>query len=340
MKTVSVYDIDKGVWYLQDTSGTIPDQLTQGCTVVASAPDNSSHNIYWYGGFDGIDSTHTFSDDVWILSVPSFMWMKVSSGTSTHGRAGHKCVKPYPDQMFVVGGYTSLTGDVPTCVEGNIVQVYNLSSSTWISAYDPEKWSDYEVPSMITAMIGGDGKGGATVNGPSPWNNNSLSAVFGTQYTNKIPTYYPYIRANSTNTTRPNAPTTHGGGLPSYFGPLIGVLLGLAALGIFILCFILWRRRKYLKTHGSESGTFSSNYRIMSWIKGTPNDHKAPTVSTDETGPGPTSPEPHTPPMTYNMPAPMHEVEANTTPRYELMGTFFNSFVNTITNISRYIATT
>lgn len=318
MSTVAVYDIDKQEWYMQDTSGQTPSQLTQGCTVVASAQDGSSHNIYWYGGFDGIDETETFDDDVWILSVPSFMWMKVYTGTNSHGRAGHKCVKPYPDQMFVIGGYTPQRESTPNCVDGGIVQIFNLSSSEWMTSYDPTIWSDYMVPDMITAMIGGDGKGGATTTSPSKWANESLGTVFGAPYSKTIQSWYPYPPVLSTNTTRPDAPKKHSDGLPGYFGPLVGVLLGLAAVGIFVLCFILWRRRKYLQTHGSESGTFSSNYRIMSWIKGTPTDHKAPTVSSDETGPGPVSPELNTPPMAFAFPA--QELQAAETQRYEMPG--------------------
>jgi len=91
MTNVSVYDIANNVWYEQPTSGTFPGALAQGCTVLASAQDGSSHNIYWYGGFDGIDPSKPYSDDVWILSVPSFMWMKVQTGSGP-GRASHKCV--------------------------------------------------------------------------------------------------------------------------------------------------------------------------------------------------------------------------------------------------------
>ena len=42
--------------HMQQTSGDIPPQLTLFCSVVAAASDNSSYNIYIYGGYDGIDS--------------------------------------------------------------------------------------------------------------------------------------------------------------------------------------------------------------------------------------------------------------------------------------------
>src|SRR5882762_6933066 len=108
--------------YMQQTSGDIPPQLTLFCSVVAAAADNSSYNIYIYGGYDGIDSSHHTSDDVYVLSIPSFTWVKVYSGTSTHGRSGHKCVKVHPDQMFVLGGIHQ--GDATICLNA-IIQVFN-----------------------------------------------------------------------------------------------------------------------------------------------------------------------------------------------------------------------
>ena len=57
---------------------------------MATASDRSSFNIFYYGGFDGINVKDSFSDDVWVLSLPSFTWIKISEGKSIHGRAGHK----------------------------------------------------------------------------------------------------------------------------------------------------------------------------------------------------------------------------------------------------------
>jgi Kelch motif protein len=139
--------------YMQQTSGDIPPQLTLFCSVVAAAADNSSYNIYIYGGYDGIDSSHPTSDDVYVLSIPSFTWVKVYSGTSTHSRSGHKCVKVYPDQMFVLGGIHR--GNPSSCLEGGIIQVFNLNTLKFQDSYSPTTWSEYNVPSLVTAQIGG-----------------------------------------------------------------------------------------------------------------------------------------------------------------------------------------
>lgn len=121
---------------------------------MAPAADRSSFNIYIYGGYDGVNVSATPSDDVYILSVPSFTWVKAYSGDgAVHGRSGHKCIKVYADQMFVLGG--SYAGNPEQELGGSILQVFNLNTLRFQDTYDPTNYSDYEVPSLITAQIGG-----------------------------------------------------------------------------------------------------------------------------------------------------------------------------------------
>lgn len=121
--------------------------------MVAAASDGSSYNIYIYGGYDGIDVSHAPSDDVYILSVPSFTWIKAYSGQYLHGRSGHKCVNVYPDQMFVLGGV--FKGDPTICLAGGVIEVFNLNTLRFHDSYNPQNWSEYVVPSLVTARIGG-----------------------------------------------------------------------------------------------------------------------------------------------------------------------------------------
>jgi hypothetical protein len=301
MTTVSVYDIANGVWYEQPTSGSAPGQLTQGCTVLASAQDGSSHNIYWYGGFDGLNAAGAFNDDVYVLSIPSFVWTKVyTSSTPSHGRAGHRCTKPYPDQMMVIGGYSSLSGVSITCVDGGIVQIFNLSSNTWIPSYNPTVWSNYSVPTAVYGAIGGSATGGATVHSPSPsgFANANMTSLFGTAYNaTKIVNWYPYTPASpsatSSRSTLPSPTIVPKSGTPGYLAPVLGVVLGLFFITLIILAIMLWRRRNYLRASQaaqSEAGTLDNRRWVDRWLSGTPTgvgavDAKAPTVTTDETAP-------------------------------------------------------
>ena len=154
MESVPVYDISSKTWYLQNTTGDTPPALANFCSVLASAPDASSHNIYIYGGYNGIENqTFVPYDDVYILSLPSFKWVKAYNGTTTHARLGHKCVKVYPDQMLSVGGFRV---DQSHCMEGGLITTFNLNNLTFQDAYDPAQWSGYKVPDLLSAAIGGE----------------------------------------------------------------------------------------------------------------------------------------------------------------------------------------
>ncbi|KAJ5242333.1 uncharacterized protein N7469_000660 [Penicillium citrinum] len=242
METVTIYDVDSKAWYLQNTTGDIPPQLTQFCSVLASASDGSSHNIYIYGGYNGLEYDSNPSDDVHILSIPSFKWIKVYNGTSTHGRSGHRCIKIYPDQMFAIGGQHI---DSTKCLEGGLLANFNLNKLVFEESYNPAKWSEYRVPGLITSQIGGDTSGGATTTAPSSWGNKSLESIFQTKYSKPITTYWPY------GTSKGTTPQTKDHGLPTWAAAVIGVLCGLFGVGVILAAIWFYLRRR--RGHGPLS---------------------------------------------------------------------------------------
>ncbi|KAH0536463.1 hypothetical protein FGG08_006676 [Glutinoglossum americanum] len=333
MKQIAIYDINNRKWYTQDTTGDIPGALTQFCSVVASAKDGSSHSVYIYGGYDG-QKDPNYSDDVYVLSVPSFIWTKVFSGTTQHARAKHKCSKPYPDQMFVVGGNSPAeVGDPTSCLDGGMIQIFNLNNLTWQDGYDPNVWSEYKVPDAVVKNIGGNADGGATTTSPTTWGDNALPSLFGAKYSGSITTYYPY-KAAPTNSTRPSVPIPGPpakGGIPSWVAPLLGVVLGLVAISAIATCFMLHYRNKRNQRSGSyNSHSISGN--VWPWLNSSTPAPKTPTVtSEDPSVPTPGSPlvgsllvpaQPEEPPVTiaeaftgelggrelFELAAPIHEM--------------------------------
>ena len=248
MTNIDIYDIATKEWHQQKTSGDHPPILAMGCAVVQPAADASSFNIYHYGGYRGADPREDFSDDVHVLSLPSFKWVKALAGTDAHARAGHRCVSPYPDQMMVIGGFVPQVG--LDCLVGGVVQILNLSTLEWLDGYDPEVYDDYGVPDVVSKEIGGDAKGGATAKEPEGgWDDDDLGKVFEKSYPDgKIKVWYPYGSAASTD--RPSVggeKDKDDNGLPKWVAPTLGVVLGL----IFVVCcgvaFVFWRRRKVLR---------------------------------------------------------------------------------------------
>ncbi|KAI1172729.1 hypothetical protein F4777DRAFT_601324 [Nemania sp. FL0916] len=284
MSNVDIYDVAGGKWYQQPTANA-PPALAMGCAVVARAGDVSSYNIYFYGGFNGLDEDQNFSDSVWVLSLPSFTWVQLSAGTPGHARAGHQCLTPYPDQMVSIGGFRSSEGGLAVCIDG-LVEVFNLTSGEWLNSYDPSAPYGYGVPEKVHAIIGGDYSGGATVATPVPsgWADTGLADVFATKYdTSKIMTYYPYNSQAPGNETRPPYKNSGGGGTPSWVAPVLGVVLGLIFVTAIVVGILLWRRRKLLlkKKDGSDGTSGDGQHHfIRTWLNDT--GEKAATSTTDD----------------------------------------------------------
>lgn len=269
MKTLPVYDIEGQKWYLQNTTGDVPGQLTEFCSVVATANDSSSFNVYIYGGYDGLTASDEPSDDVWILSIPSFKWVKAYGGNEAHGRSGHRCVMPYPDQMFVIGGIHQNQAE---CVEGGIIQIFNLNKLEFQNTYDPNSWDVYKVPSAVSKAIGGGSDGGASET--ATWSNSALSGLFARKYAGQMPQqYYPYPSSGTLKKS------SSGGNSGISKGAVIGVSVAVAiiAMLLLILIFLLFRRRRIIRSGSSEKSSSSSTSRVTRWLNGAscaPSPHK------------------------------------------------------------------
>ncbi|KAJ5082373.1 hypothetical protein N7532_011416 [Penicillium argentinense] len=131
-----------GTWYTQTTTGDIPAPRTDFCLVTVSAPDNSSHNIYLYGG-KGEKDTY---DQTYVLSIPSFTWIKLMEGASSSLRT--------------------------------YVAILNLNNSKWGKVFNYHAGA-YTLPSKITDVIGGSAMGNATLTEPATgFSNEKVTTYF------------------------------------------------------------------------------------------------------------------------------------------------------------------
>jgi hypothetical protein len=290
MRDIGIYDVASRRWFNQTTTGGPNSTHTRGCAVLGTAEDRSSFNIYYYGGYDGLNRRDDFYDDVWVLSLPSFKWIRLSEGEVGHARAGHRCFTPYPDQMMVIGGFRPSHLD---CLE-QVIVTFNMTSGLWMESYDPASDKAYGVPEMVYSEIGGHAQGEARETSPSGgWEDPDLGDVFRTRYTTDIEVFYPYLPIDSVEGPGDSPGDDNddenggggNGGLPSWVAPVLGVVLGLMALIAAAVIFFLWRKRKSLTRDKSEAGTEDARSRIRAWMFNTTHTQKgAHTVaSTDIT---------------------------------------------------------
>lgn len=82
---ITFYDPITRQWFSQGTTGQQPTGRQRFCSVGVQGPNNT-YEIFLYGGFE--TASVTTSDEVFVLSLPGFVFTKVNSTTST-ARADH-----------------------------------------------------------------------------------------------------------------------------------------------------------------------------------------------------------------------------------------------------------
>ena len=153
--------------------------------VSVSAPDQSSHSIYVFGGWGA--SYDNSDGGVYVLSLPSFTWILVNQESNQRSR--HHCSIIGKNTMLVVGGIAPLDkfqlptwttqgcDDRPMFAQG--LGMFSLNSHSWSQTYEPSLVAKpYQVHSSISNVIGGNANGGASEQTPiGGFNNKALGAL-------------------------------------------------------------------------------------------------------------------------------------------------------------------
>lgn len=263
---LDVYDIANSKWFNQATSGDPPSVRVNPCAVIASAPDASSFQIYMFGG----QNLQPYKDqkqydDIYILTIPSFTWIKVDSSENTpHPRAGHTCTMR-DGQIVVVGGY--IGKDIACDSPG--IYVFDASALKWQSEFragdhEPNFHPDngvlaasfgYSIPEPVQKIIGGDAKGGATVTTPAagPATDGPFATGKAPVFTvTAIPTAMPNESNNENDRTNPGLIAA---------GVVAGILGSLALYLGF--CTWLYRRQvQAYKQHLAAANRYSGDSSI------------------------------------------------------------------------------
>jgi len=253
-------------WYTQKASGDIPPNRRKFCGGSTWAKDQSSYNIYIYGGF-GFGENVTGFDDVWILSLPTFEWIKwypeAPGASAPHGLLTCNVIENA--QMMVMGGnFTNATTcDVPA-VGGqhnlNLGQV-NVQNAKWYQ-YLPNLTS-YSVPPAIVSAAGGSSSGGAINLAPADgWSDPALSVYFGqkAQFAERTPTRYIPSAASATTTPTPTPAPSHKSHIGTIVGAVIGGVAVLAIIGVAVLFYLRSKKASSADRLNSVAGQSHSRH--------------------------------------------------------------------------------
>ncbi len=210
---------------------------------MSPSPDDSSHQITIYGGWNLLD--RRAFQDVYVLTVPSFRWIKVSDSVANPearlpSNIGHKSMECHlrgDRQMLVLGGAMYL-GDTQasgqTCnTSYPAIRLLDTTTFMWLSQYSSAS-EPYSVPQTVYEVIGGSASGGATMKEPSGgFNSTSLTQIF----SERVARYPPFSISSSTTPTRPASDTLMTSSNPpanAVSRPLIGAAVGGAVGGLLL----------------------------------------------------------------------------------------------------------
>ncbi|KAF2828970.1 hypothetical protein CC86DRAFT_464703 [Ophiobolus disseminans] len=269
MRKVLVYDSANDTWYSQATTveggGDFPDGRWWFCAVAASARDNSSHSIYMYGGESPNSGTNAHSD-MWVLSVPSFRWVRVSVDSPPRKSLG--CAVVGQSYMVTYGGVpsgsTKEEGDNDACDQDNYgLRLFDMSKLAWTSRYEgpPTGGNNaYKVPKVVYNAIGGNEEGSATRTAPSAgFETPGLASLFQRSSPTGTSTRTPTSPASqtSTGTVQATKKKTNVGAIAG------GILGGLVVLAI-ILVGVLWLlKRKRSQREANVAPYFAPVYEVQ-----------------------------------------------------------------------------
>ncbi|EPS44809.1 hypothetical protein H072_1146 [Dactylellina haptotyla CBS 200.50] len=282
LNVIDVFDIKNNKWTKQATSGETPKIRVNACAAVFSAPDNSSHNVYMYGGQNLQPAGEQVQyDDMWILTIPSFTWIKVNTDGQSNppARAGHSC-HAYRGQILVIGGYV---GQDLSCDTG--VYVFDAFRLEWqtnfrggagtggdsTNIYQGNEDIFYGVPAVVVSQVGGGSTGGATVTAPqrTPVADSPLTGTNPDYtYNPNAPQGSPAITLITSTVTGPagvrttvitatavstGATSGNNNSRSTSVGVIVGATVGGVAflIGALLFLLFLWYRRKVNQLHHS-----------------------------------------------------------------------------------------
>ena len=214
-------------------------------------------------------------NDMWILTLPAFQWLKVSQGGQSvpQGRSGASC-NIWDGQMVMVGGYLGEQNQL-TC-EYPATYVFNLSSLSWQTQFTAlssggdgsveknpfnqqsnqktlngktgglEGSFGYEVPAVVYEAVGGDKYGGATITKPIQ------TPTAGPMKTGSPITYTvtgPNGAVITEFTSGSAAASESSGGGTNVAAIVVGVVCGVLFVIVCYLLFCLYLYRKQLQLY-------------------------------------------------------------------------------------------
>ncbi|KAK2602436.1 hypothetical protein N8I77_008966 [Diaporthe amygdali] len=188
---ITFYDPITKQFFSQQATGTIPTGRQRFCSVGVAGP-NKTYEVFLYGG---LGADNTVSDEVFVLSLPGFVFAKADNPGATTARADHDCVAVGAGkrQMISIGGADASKGfpaefaDPDPWAQG--LGVFDMTDLRWTDRYAHDA-AAYDTPEVVKQFYRDGGLGKVQ------WTSSEVEGFFN----------------NGTNNNNPGSSTSDGGG--------------------------------------------------------------------------------------------------------------------------------
>ncbi|KAK7430021.1 hypothetical protein QQZ08_003411 [Neonectria magnoliae] len=249
MEEIIIYDLLSGKSYTQNATGDVPEMRRRFCAGATWPDDQSSYNIYLYGGLGEAEGSSGF-DDIYVLSIPTFTWVKMypadSNQTGDFPHHSLSCNVINEAQMIVHGGFFPLTNDCDSEEQWGLHNMdlgrQNKDKSPW-ALYDPDK-TKYVLPTDIISVVGGKSTGGATKTAPADgFAHQDLKALMTRQASAATRSATRAVDSQDASDTPSSTPQPDSG---LSTGAIVGIGVGGGAVLILVLvgAWLFLRRRR------------------------------------------------------------------------------------------------
>ncbi|KAK3389671.1 hypothetical protein B0H63DRAFT_556790 [Podospora didyma] len=256
---VTLFDPVTRKQYWQTTTGTAPPARYLHCSVGVASP-GGTYEIFVFGG---ITMQNQALEDLYVLSLPGFVWSRAQATSPGGVRDGHTCVLAGKRQMLSIGGENDGLGTGPRYVERDLFSqglgIFDLTNLTWSTDghYDAEAEA-YKSPKIVQEWY-------AKANlSKIAWTSDELKSLFitanGTSQPNQV----------NNDTTPPSDTTTKDtgsgggestGGLSSGAKIAIGVVAAMIGVALAIGATVYMTKRRYRKKLAAEGVYIPSSSR-------------------------------------------------------------------------------
>ncbi|KAI5806398.1 hypothetical protein DFH27DRAFT_547891 [Peziza echinospora] len=146
---IKFYDISLKKWYTQQTrywDGEKPIPRTRFCADIVHEEGSGTYELYVYGG-QQVEDSRLGVDDIWALTMPAFVWIKIPIPNNFYKTRSHTC-HAIGKNLVILGGTNPGTSvNQATPCDQSFVKIWNLNEPGWINEFVPG--TKYVAPAVV-----------------------------------------------------------------------------------------------------------------------------------------------------------------------------------------------